>query len=156
MARKMAEWPSNRGPLTKIRPSEGCKGDAVLLVVGKWYKFHGLGIIGEDVFMRARAIMVLLSALTITACQTPPDKYTWLKQIDLKPVAKAGFHDYKKLSYPAYFAVTEDGRVYGYSFCGASGCQGNAIMVAIYSCERSSKGAPCKIYAKRASPVFRP
>ncbi len=26
MARKMTEWPSKRRPLTKIRPSDGCKG----------------------------------------------------------------------------------------------------------------------------------
>ena len=28
MARKMTEWPSKRRPLTKIRPSDGCKGEA--------------------------------------------------------------------------------------------------------------------------------
>ena len=27
MARKMTEWPSKRGPITKIMPSDGCKGD---------------------------------------------------------------------------------------------------------------------------------
>ena len=37
MARKMTEWPSKRGPITKIMPSDGCIGDTVPLAVGKWY-----------------------------------------------------------------------------------------------------------------------
>ena len=43
MARKMTEWPSKRGPLTKIMPSDGCIGDTVPLAVGKWYDFHEFG-----------------------------------------------------------------------------------------------------------------
>ena len=43
MARKMTEWPSKRGPITKIMPSDGCIGDAVPLAVGKWYDFHEFG-----------------------------------------------------------------------------------------------------------------
>ena len=31
MARETTKWPSNRGPITKIMPSDGCKGDAVPL-----------------------------------------------------------------------------------------------------------------------------
>ena len=52
MARKMTEWPSKRGPITKIMPSDGCIGDTVPLAVGKWYDFHEfgwyMGNIGED------------------------------------------------------------------------------------------------------------
>ena len=43
MARKMTEWPSKRGPITKIMPSDGCKGDTVPLAVGKWCDFHEFG-----------------------------------------------------------------------------------------------------------------
>ena len=43
MARKMTEWPSKRGPITKIMPSDGCIGDTVPLAVEKWYDFHKLG-----------------------------------------------------------------------------------------------------------------
>ena len=43
MARKVIEWPSNRGPITNIMPSDGCKGDAVPLAVGLWYNFHEVG-----------------------------------------------------------------------------------------------------------------
>ena len=43
MARKMTEWPSKRGPITKIMPSDGCIGDTVPLAVGKCYDFHEFG-----------------------------------------------------------------------------------------------------------------
>ena len=43
MAGIVTEWASKRGPITKIVPWDGCKGDAVLLVVGQWYIFHEVG-----------------------------------------------------------------------------------------------------------------
>ncbi len=43
MARKMTEWPSKRRPITKIMPSDGCKGDIVPLAVGKGYDFPEFG-----------------------------------------------------------------------------------------------------------------
>ena len=49
MARKMTEWPSKRGPITKIMPSDGCIGDTVPLAVGKWYDFHEFGWYMGDV-----------------------------------------------------------------------------------------------------------
>ena len=53
MARKMTEWPSKRGPITKIMPSDGCIGDTVPLAVGKWYEFHEfgwyMGNVGSDI-----------------------------------------------------------------------------------------------------------
>ena len=59
MARKMTEWPSKRGPITKIMPSDGCIGDTVPLAVGKWYDFHEfgwyMGNVGLRIFMRIRA-----------------------------------------------------------------------------------------------------
>ena len=61
MARKMTEWPSKRGPITKIMPSDGCIGDTVPLAVGKWYDFHEFGwymgnVGGEFVFHSARQL----------------------------------------------------------------------------------------------------
>ncbi len=43
MAEIMGNWPSNRGPISKIMPSDGCKGDTIPLAVGKWYDFHEFG-----------------------------------------------------------------------------------------------------------------
>ena len=43
MTGKVTEWPSNRGPISKIMPSDGCKGDTVPLAVERWYSFHEFG-----------------------------------------------------------------------------------------------------------------
>ncbi len=43
MAENMDKPPSKRGPISKIRPSDGCKGDTVPLAVERWYDFHGFG-----------------------------------------------------------------------------------------------------------------
>ena len=43
MARRLTEWPSKRGPIPKIMPSDGCKGDTVPLAVGRLYNFHKFG-----------------------------------------------------------------------------------------------------------------
>ena len=43
MVRKMTEWPSKRGPITKIMPSDGCEGDTVPSAVGRWSDFHEFG-----------------------------------------------------------------------------------------------------------------
>ncbi len=43
MAENMGKWPSKRGPITKIMPSGGGKGDTAPLALGQWYDFHDFG-----------------------------------------------------------------------------------------------------------------
>jgi len=43
MVRTMDEWHPKRGPITKIIPSDGCKGDTAPLALGLWYDFHEVG-----------------------------------------------------------------------------------------------------------------
>ena len=43
MARKMTEWPSKCGPITKIMQSDGCKRDTVPVAVGQWFNFYEFG-----------------------------------------------------------------------------------------------------------------
>ncbi len=43
MTTKLVEWPSKRGPITKIMPRDGCKGNKTSLAVEKWYDFHEFG-----------------------------------------------------------------------------------------------------------------
>jgi hypothetical protein len=43
MAENVGKWPSKRGPISKIRPSDGCGRDAVPLAVERWYDFHEFG-----------------------------------------------------------------------------------------------------------------
>jgi len=43
MAENPGEWPSNRGPISKIRPSDSCGRDTVPLAVERWYDFSEFG-----------------------------------------------------------------------------------------------------------------
>lgn len=63
--------------------------------------------------------------------------------------ARAGFAEYRRHMNPMYFFVSEDGRAYGYSFCPdhADTCRGSGLSIARRSCESSSDGVPCVLYA---------
>ncbi len=39
MTENMGKWPSKHGPISKFRPSDGCKGGTVPLAVGQWHDF---------------------------------------------------------------------------------------------------------------------
>ncbi len=62
MAENMDKWPPKRGPISKIRSSDGCEGDAVPLAAERWYDFHEfgwhLGNVGYNLanFMRTLAL----------------------------------------------------------------------------------------------------
>ncbi len=43
MAENLDKWPSKRGPISKIRPSDGCGRDAVLLAVERCYDYPEIG-----------------------------------------------------------------------------------------------------------------
>ena len=43
MAENPGNWPSKRGAISKIMPSDGCKGDTAPLALGLWYDFHEFG-----------------------------------------------------------------------------------------------------------------
>jgi hypothetical protein len=43
MVENLGKWPSKRGPISKIRPSDGYGRDGVPLAVDLWYDFQGFG-----------------------------------------------------------------------------------------------------------------
>jgi len=43
MVENLGKWPSKRGPISKIRPTDGCGRDAVPLAVEGWYEFPEIG-----------------------------------------------------------------------------------------------------------------
>ena len=43
MTRKLTVWPFENDQTKKVGPSDGCRGNAVPLAVGKWYDFHEIG-----------------------------------------------------------------------------------------------------------------
>ena len=58
-----------------------------------------------------------------------------------------GFEKYKKLQNPGHFAVSENGRYYGYSYCSDTKCRKGGQSIALRSCKRSAGTIPCKIFA---------
>ena len=43
MAENLGQWPSKRGPIATIRPSDGYGRGTVPLALERWYDFHSLG-----------------------------------------------------------------------------------------------------------------
>ncbi len=43
MVKNLGKWPSKRGPISKIRPSDGCKGNTVPSTVVRGYDLRKLG-----------------------------------------------------------------------------------------------------------------
>ena len=106
MARKMTEWPSKRGPITKIMPSDGCIGDTVPLAVGKWYDFHefgwymgnvgvinsqrgGAGLTAQEYVLKKPADGYTVIALTQTHLYTMARGKTKMKIDDIIGIARA-------------------------------------------------------------------
>ncbi len=65
MARKMTEWPSKRGPISKIRPSDGCGRETVPLVVERWYNFPEFGChLGNVGYIWGMSVKCIIAALS--------------------------------------------------------------------------------------------
>ncbi len=60
MAGNLGKWPSKRGPISKIRPSDGCGRDAVPSAVERWYDFHEFGCHLENVGQDQRRAVAIL------------------------------------------------------------------------------------------------
>ena len=78
MAANLAKWPSNRGLISKIRPSDGCKGDTVPSTVVRGYDLRKpgghLGNVGSMVDLVARIEKVLGREIAKTVIEYP-DSY---------------------------------------------------------------------------------
>ena len=58
------------------------------------------------------------------------------------------FERYKGKSNPTHFAVPENGRHYGYSYCGDLKCRKGGRSIALYSCRKRAGSVPCRIFAR--------
>ena len=104
-----------------------------------------------------------MMGFVLVGCKTAADFYG-KGPIRLSSNVEKGFERYKGGAGPEYFAISEDGKKYGWSFCraGPGYCSGGGLpeTIALQSCERYAK-YPCKIYAKGKvvvwqGPVTRP
>ena len=69
MVENMGKWPSKRGPISKIRPSDGCERDAVTLAVERWYDLHEFGGYLGNVGL------ILISALSVKVVHARTDEH---------------------------------------------------------------------------------
>ena len=72
MAANLAKWPSNRGLISKIRPSDGCKGNTVPSTVVRGYDLckpgGHLGNVGSDRLRRELILMKVGDGAYQAAC----------------------------------------------------------------------------------------
>ncbi len=69
MAGNMGKWPSKRGPISKIRPSDGCARNAVPLAVERRYDFP------EFVGYLGNVGIVMFASIFVTGSRLRPDNF---------------------------------------------------------------------------------
>lgn len=67
------------------------------------------------------------------------------ERIELAPDVEAAYREYLADPRSTSFAVSEDGRVYGYAVCEFDACWGNGARVALEDCEARG-GRRCVIF----------
>jgi hypothetical protein len=91
-------------------------------------------------------ITYVLALLSLSGCIAGYPHATG--PLNLSASVENGLREWSSRSNPMTFALTLDGHSYGYSYCSDIKCSGNEDAVALYSCEKMSKGSHCVIYAR--------
>lgn len=98
--------------------------------------------------MGFRFVGAVAADLFLASCQaTHPNAGSGT--VELTRRVEAHFQSYLANSNGEYFAISTDGRHYGYSVCheGRFNCTESGGTVALRSCKHSSGDVPCKIFA---------
>ena len=103
-----------------------------------------------------KILITMLVGLVLVGCKTASDSFGQ-GPINISSNIVASFEKYKSGPGPSYFAISEDGRRAGWSYCtaGPDGCMGGGLpfSIAINACQRNSD-IPCKIYARGTKVVW--
>ena len=103
-----------------------------------------------------RVVLVALSALMMTACQSTREAHYGSGPLTLSDRAQATFKEYLQTIDPGVFIVSADGRLWTYTYCDAAMCDWNDINNhALMRCSALTNPVPCKIYADRRTIVWR-
>jgi hypothetical protein len=100
---------------------------------------------GNIILKKIKLLMMATIVFGLSACVTN----TGSGPITLSSNVLRGYEEFKNLKgfkTPSFFAVSEDGQSYGYSFCPMGQCNDNGDMVALSGCVNRSK-KKCKIFA---------
>ncbi|MEZ5930349.1 MAG: hypothetical protein R3F54_00035 [Alphaproteobacteria bacterium] len=100
------------------------------------------------------AFSITVVGVMLAACAEITDPSVGEGPITLSADAQQAFADYQALPNPRYFAVSENGDAYYYSYCDATRCLRQAKTKVIERCETFSNGAPCKIYGSHGTIVW--
>lgn len=92
-----------------------------------------------------RIYFLLLAAVALSGCLPNPKGEG---PILISKRVERGFEKYKELSNPTYFAVAENGRFYGYSYCSDTKCRKGGQHVALRYCKENAGSIPCRIFAR--------
>ena len=60
---------------------------------------------------------------------------------------------YLRALYPHYFALSEDGKACGFTYCTSACAKTSSPVQALKECEGVSNGQPCSVYAFRGNVV---
>jgi hypothetical protein len=99
-------------------------------------------------------VALLGAGLALGGCSGPIDPTVGQGPIALRSDVERALVDYQARQKPRFFAVSEDGSAYYYSFCDAGRCLRQAKTQVIKKCESYSGGVPCKIYASHGTVVW--
>ncbi len=104
--------------------------------------------------MTMRTAMLAVVAGTLVSGCLGPDPLVGKGAVNLSPGVQKGFEQYKQERSPGHFAVSADGRYAQYNYCPDGRCLRGSKNSVIHSCEKRSKGSPCKIYAAYGQVVW--
>ena len=100
------------------------------------------------------AVMMLAVGMVLTSCSRIIDPLIGEGEVTLSPDAARALVDYQARDKPRYFALSQDGQAYYYSFCDDSRCLKQPKSQVVRKCETYSSGVPCKIYASHGKVVW--
>ncbi len=97
-----------------------------------------------------RLVALALATVMLAACQSSHAQ----KPIPMTNGAMQYFADWAAYPHAKAFAVSENGRTIGATYCPEfGGCAGSGEQDALSMCESGSKGSPCKIYGIGGRPI---
>jgi hypothetical protein len=98
-------------------------------------------------------VLAIAAAATIAGCAIR-DPSVGTGPITLSADAERAFDQYRAKETPRYFAVSEDGLAYYYSYCDAGRCLRQPKTQVVRKCESYSEGVPCRIYGSQGNIVW--
>ena len=92
-----------------------------------------------------RLVLAVIVGVSLSGCLPNPKGEG---PILISKRVERAFERYKDETNPTYFAVSENGSYYGYSYCSDSKCRKDGQGVALYSCKKRAGDVPCRIFAR--------